>query len=73
MIYRRCDHGKLPQDKMEYDSSACTQFRGMHLIEGAGHWVQQERPAAVSQLLVEFLECETSSWRGPPGSRKHDR
>jgi pimeloyl-ACP methyl ester carboxylesterase len=22
---------------------ACTQMRGCHLIEGAGHWVQQER------------------------------
>jgi pimeloyl-ACP methyl ester carboxylesterase len=37
-------------------SSACTQFRGIHLIDGAGHWVQQEQPAAVSALLIEFLE-----------------
>jgi pimeloyl-ACP methyl ester carboxylesterase len=40
-------------------SSACTQFRGIHLIEGAGHWVQQEQPAAVTQLLIEFLKRET--------------
>jgi len=40
-------------------SSACTQFRGIHLIEGAGHWVQQEQPAAVTQLLIEFLKHET--------------
>jgi pimeloyl-ACP methyl ester carboxylesterase len=39
-------------------SSACTRFRGIHLIEGAGHWVQQEQPAAVNKLLIEFLDCE---------------
>jgi pimeloyl-ACP methyl ester carboxylesterase len=39
-------------------TSACTEFRGVHLIENAGHWVQQEQPAAVSKQLLEFLECE---------------
>ena len=39
-------------------ASACSRFRGIHLIEGAGHWVQQEQPAAVNELLIEFLECE---------------
>ena len=34
---------------------ACTQMRGVHLIAGAGHWVQQEQPAAVCRLLLEFL------------------
>jgi pimeloyl-ACP methyl ester carboxylesterase len=34
---------------------ACMQLRGMHLVEGAGHWVQQEQPERVSELLVEFL------------------
>lgn len=27
----------------------------VRLIEGAGHWVQQERPAAVNAALLEFL------------------
>jgi pimeloyl-ACP methyl ester carboxylesterase len=36
-------------------SSACTQFRGIHLVEHAGHWVQQEQPGVVSRLLTEFL------------------
>ncbi len=36
-------------------SSACTQMTGCHVIEGAGHWVQQEQPGAVSDLLLEFL------------------
>ena len=36
-------------------STACTRMRGCHLLEGAGHWVQQEQPEAVSQLLVDFI------------------
>ena len=35
--------------------SACTRMLGCHLIEGAGHWVQQEQPERVSALLTEFL------------------
>ena len=26
------------------------------IIDGAGHWVQQEQPAEVSRLLVQFLQ-----------------
>jgi len=33
----------------------CSQFRGMHLLEGAGHWVQQEQPEALVRLLREFF------------------
>ena len=36
---------------------ACTAMRGTHLVEGAGHWVQQEQPEAVSKLLVQFLRA----------------
>jgi pimeloyl-ACP methyl ester carboxylesterase len=39
-------------------SSSCSEFRGAHLIDGAGHWVQQEQPAAVAEVLLEFLERE---------------
>jgi len=35
--------------------SACTKMLGCHLIDGAGHWVQQEQPKQVSELLVRFL------------------
>jgi pimeloyl-ACP methyl ester carboxylesterase len=28
---------------------------GCHLVSGAGHWVQQEQPARVTELLLEFL------------------
>ena len=34
---------------------ACTNMIGCDLIDGAGHWVQQEQPAEVSRLLLEFL------------------
>jgi len=35
--------------------SACTRFLGCHLIDGAGHWVQQEQPAQVADVLLRFL------------------
>lgn len=35
--------------------TACTQMLGCHLIEGAGHWVQQEQPQEVTRLLLQFL------------------
>lgn len=38
-------------------TTACTDFRGAHLLEGAGHWVQQEQPARVGELLVEFARA----------------
>jgi pimeloyl-ACP methyl ester carboxylesterase len=34
---------------------ACTRLVGVHLVEGAGHWVQQEQPEQVSRLLVQLL------------------
>ncbi len=36
-------------------SRACSQFKACHFVEGAGHWVQQEQPEAVSALLLAFL------------------
>ena len=37
-------------------TTACTRMLGVHLVAGAGHWVQQEQPQAVSTLLLGFLE-----------------
>ncbi len=34
---------------------ACTNMKEVHLIEGAGHWVQQEKAEEVNRLLLEFL------------------
>ena len=30
-------------------------LRGKVVIDGAGHWVQQERPEEVNRALVDFL------------------
>jgi pimeloyl-ACP methyl ester carboxylesterase len=30
-------------------------FRGVTLVEGAGHWVQQERPDETNDALLRFL------------------
>jgi pimeloyl-ACP methyl ester carboxylesterase len=38
--------------------AVCTRMIGTHLVDGAGHWVQQEQPEAVSRLLLEFLKRE---------------
>jgi pimeloyl-ACP methyl ester carboxylesterase len=35
--------------------TACTRMLGCHLIDGAGHWVQQEQPETVSRLLIDFV------------------
>jgi pimeloyl-ACP methyl ester carboxylesterase len=40
-------------DKMRL--TACTRMVGFHLVDGAGHWVQQEQPERVSDLLMQFL------------------
>jgi pimeloyl-ACP methyl ester carboxylesterase len=41
-------------ERMQTDA-VCTQWRGAHLVDGAGHWVQQEQPDAVVRLLLQFL------------------
>jgi pimeloyl-ACP methyl ester carboxylesterase len=46
-------------DKMR--NSACTHMVGFHLLDGAGHWVQQEQSEAVSGLLVQFLHDNAKS------------
>ena len=38
---------------------ACTRMNGCHLVEGAGHWVQQEQPTEVSRLLLQFIKKTT--------------
>jgi len=48
-------------------ASACTRMIGCHLLEGAGHWVQQEQSGPVSELLLRLLR------RGQTGSRGRGR
>jgi len=50
-IYQRPGVFEAMQNK------ACTNMIGCHLVDGAGHWVQQEQPAEVSRLLLELLQA----------------
>lgn len=34
----------------------CTQFKGVKLVEGAGHWIQQEQPEKVVEEILGFLK-----------------
>ena len=42
-------------DLIEMMRTRVADLRLVRLIEGAGHWVQQERPAEVNAALIEFL------------------
>ena len=46
---------QAPGALQRMQQTASTDMRGVHLIEGAGHWVQQEKPDAVNELLLNFL------------------
>lgn len=36
-------------------TTTCTHMEGVHLIEGAGHWVQQEQPERFNAILLDCL------------------
>jgi pimeloyl-ACP methyl ester carboxylesterase len=57
-IAGRSDWGvyQRPGDFERMQAAACTKMLGCHLVEGAGHWVQQEQPEATSRLLLQFLD-----------------
>ena len=44
-----------PGDFEKMQGTACTNMVGCHLIDGAGHWVQQEQHEKVSELLIDFI------------------
>jgi pimeloyl-ACP methyl ester carboxylesterase len=44
-----------PGDFEAMQTRHCTRFMGAHLVEGAGHWVQQEQPEKTAALLLDFL------------------
>jgi pimeloyl-ACP methyl ester carboxylesterase len=41
--------------------TACARMRGYRLLAGAGHWVQQEQPERVSELLIDFLRQQANN------------
>jgi hypothetical protein len=51
-------------DRLE--KTVTTKYRGTHLVDGAGHWVQQEQPAVISRLLIDFLKPVVGKGRGLP-------
>lgn len=44
-----------PGAMIRMQTVACPRLEECHLLEGAGHWVQQEKPDQVTELLTEFL------------------
>jgi len=56
-IAGRSDWGiyQVPGAIERMQGQACTRMSAVHLIEGAGHWVQQERPAETAQHILAFL------------------
>jgi pimeloyl-ACP methyl ester carboxylesterase len=37
-------------------SKSCTDMRGFELLDGAGHWVQQEQAEKVGEVVLRFLQ-----------------
>ena len=56
-IAGRSDWGvyQRPGDFEKMQSSVCTNMKGCHLLDGAGHWVQQEQPEETVEALLDFL------------------
>ena len=47
---------QMPSAFERMQAETLTDIRGCHLIESAGHWVQQEQPTAVAKALIDFLD-----------------
>lgn len=56
-IAGRADWGahQFPGALQRMAEQATTRFEGVHWVAGAGHWVQQEQPQVVANLLLDFL------------------
>ena len=40
---------------MNIGKTGFTHFKGVHMVERAGHWAHEEQPEKVSELLTAFL------------------
>jgi pimeloyl-ACP methyl ester carboxylesterase len=48
---------QFPGALRRMQQEACARMLGCHLVAGAGHWVQQERPEAVVRHLLDFCRA----------------
>jgi pimeloyl-ACP methyl ester carboxylesterase len=55
-IAGRADWGvyQRPGDLERMQGQVCTRMQACHLVQGAGHWVQQEQADEVARLLTDF-------------------
>ena len=62
-IAGRSDWGtyQVPGDFERMQETACARMLGCHLVDGAGHWVQQEQAEEVSGLLLRFVSKTRST------------
>ena len=51
-------------------AEALPDFRGSTVVDGAGHWVQQERPAETNAALLAFLALGVSALAALPAQPK---
>ncbi|MDR0439652.1 MAG: alpha/beta hydrolase [Candidatus Accumulibacter sp.] len=51
---------QMPGNLERMCNTVCTNLVGCHLLEGAGHWVQQEQPGPVVDLLCELLKARVN-------------
>ena len=54
-------YAQVPGAIEAMEERACTRLRTCHLIDGAGHWVQQEQAERVAEILVEFLRGDVGA------------
>jgi pimeloyl-ACP methyl ester carboxylesterase len=47
--------GVLAFTSLEPMKANCSDLRGLIMIEGAGHWTQQERPKETNDAIIAFL------------------
>jgi len=40
----------------QMQQKSCTNMQSFHIVEGAGHWIQQEQPERLTGLIIDFLK-----------------
>lgn len=55
-VSRLDDVLSMSTEEYQMLGQAAPRLLAKRLINNAGHWIQQERPIEVNQLLIQFLE-----------------